>query len=204
MSNQPLPLFPLEVVLFPEMVVPLHIFEPRYKLMIGRCLQEKREFGVILWRGEGVASVGCTAEIVQVVKEYEDGRKDILTVGRRRFALEEVFDEKPYWEGQVEYLKEEEPEEAPESTALLESFGRVWRLLGKREPAPLEGSGEAWLSFRLAAELPLDLNFKQELLELDSEHARQQRLAGRLQEWTQELERQERARRKAGGNGHGR
>src|SRR2546423_15539038 len=91
-----LPLFPWDLVLFPETPLPLHIFEPRYREMIGECLREKREFGVIrALAQEGddesarlqhrLAACGCTAEIIDVLRTYPDGRMDILVVGRRRF-----------------------------------------------------------------------------------------------------------------------
>ena len=73
-----IPLFPLEVVLFPGMPLPLHIFEPRYRIMLARCINEKIEFGIILTLGTELSKIGCTAEIVEKLKEYPDGRVDIL------------------------------------------------------------------------------------------------------------------------------
>src|SRR3990170_5299180 len=104
--NRPnrIPLFPLDLVLFPGVSLPLHIFEPRYKLMTQHCLDERLEFGVILTRSDGIAPVGCTAEIAELVKRYPDGRMDILTMGRSRYRIQEVFEEKPYLEGQIEYV----------------------------------------------------------------------------------------------------
>src|SRR5947209_19237850 len=80
-----LPLFPLELVLFPGMALPLHIFEPRYKEMIGECLEHDSAFGIVRAVEDGVAHVGCSAEVVTVVKRYDDGRLDIVTRGLRRF-----------------------------------------------------------------------------------------------------------------------
>jgi ATP-dependent Lon protease len=99
-----IPLFPLDTVLLPGMQMPLHIFEPRYKLMIARCLNEQLEFGIILAASKAIATLGCTAEIVQKLKEYPDGRMDILTEGRSVFRLNELIDEKEYYEGAVEYV----------------------------------------------------------------------------------------------------
>src|SRR5581483_5119210 len=79
------PLFPLEVVLFPGMALPLHIFEPRYKEMIGELLQAGQPFGVVRAVDNGIAEIGCVAEIVEVTKTYEDGRLDIMTQGQSRF-----------------------------------------------------------------------------------------------------------------------
>jgi len=82
-----LPLFPLEVVLFPGVPLPLHIFEPRYKEMIGECRTNQTPFGVIRALEQGIAEVGCTAEIVSVTKEYADGRLDLVAEGRKRFEV---------------------------------------------------------------------------------------------------------------------
>src|SRR5580658_7843634 len=101
-----IPLFPLDVVLLPGAELPLHIFEPRYKTMIARCLEENLEFGMILAAGQALATMGCTAEIVQKVRDYPDGRMDILTKGRVAFHLTELLDEKEYYEGTVEYLSD--------------------------------------------------------------------------------------------------
>ena len=77
-----IPLFPLGVVLLPQMELPLHIFEERYKVMINECLEQEREFGVVHYDGTDIRSIGCTAKILGVVKHYEDGRMDIVTRGK--------------------------------------------------------------------------------------------------------------------------
>jgi ATP-dependent protease La (LON) substrate-binding domain len=82
-----IPLFPLNVVLFPGCRLPLHIFEHRYRVMVRRCLGEEIEFGIILATDKGVATVGCTAAITQRLKEYPDGRVEILTEGRSVFRV---------------------------------------------------------------------------------------------------------------------
>src|SRR5271155_3262563 len=102
-----IPLFPLDVVLLPTMPLPLHIFEPRYKIMARRCLEEDIEFGMVLAAKQGIASVGCTARIVEKIKEYPDGRMDILTEGCSVFRLVELLDDKEYHEGMIEYLADE-------------------------------------------------------------------------------------------------
>ena len=204
MSGDLLPLFPLNVVLFPGTPLPLHIFEPRYRQMTRECLEEKREFGVVLARKEGIAAVGCSAEIVKVVKQYEDGRSDILTVGRRRFRVGEVLEDKPYYQGRVAFLSEAAGKEDP-STAerLLVLYAEVHRLVYGREGDPVPAEAVS-LAYSVAAELPLDVEHKQELLELDSETERRGMLIERLEAWAEELRRATRAREKAGGNGHGR
>ena len=108
MRPERIPLFPLNVVLLPGAPLPLHIFEPRYRQMVKDCLEEKSEFGMLLAMPKGVARVGCTAEIVEVVKRYPDGRMDILTVGRAPFRVVELFEENPLLEGHVDYLEDRE------------------------------------------------------------------------------------------------
>src|SRR5881396_2113985 len=91
-----LPLFPLHVVLFPGGVLPLHIFEERYKEMIGEAIRNKAEFGVMLATSGGIANIGCSAVVEQVIKDYPDGRQDILTRGKRRFELLLVNEERDF------------------------------------------------------------------------------------------------------------
>ena len=93
-----LPLFPLDLVLLPGAPLPLHVFEPRYKEMIAECLDEKKPFGVVRSSSEGVAEIGCTAEIVEVTKRYDDGRMDILTRGVERFEVLQVHEERTFLE----------------------------------------------------------------------------------------------------------
>ena len=82
-----LPLFPLQVVLLPGSELPLHIFEDRYKEMIGEAIRNRQEFGVVLANGKGIVNTGCTAMVDKVLRQYPDGRMDILTHGRRRFEI---------------------------------------------------------------------------------------------------------------------
>ena len=96
-----LPLFPLDVVLFPGTALPLHIFEPRYKEMIGECRAQHRAFGVVRALDQGLAEVGCTAEIITVVKEYPDGRLDLVTEGRKRFELLRINQERSFLQAEV-------------------------------------------------------------------------------------------------------
>jgi Lon protease-like protein len=103
-----LPLFPLNTVLFPGMVLPLHIFEERYKLMINRCLEEERPFGVVLIReGEEVGDyaipydVGTTAVIAGVTR-YDDGRMSIVSLGNERFRSRTLHYDEPYLVADVE------------------------------------------------------------------------------------------------------
>src|SRR5450755_1969932 len=91
-----LPLFPLDLVLLPGTKLPLHIFEPRYKELAAECLAQNKPFGVVRAKEEGVAEIGCTAEILSVAKKYADGRMDVITRGVRRFEVMEVNQERSF------------------------------------------------------------------------------------------------------------
>ncbi len=114
-----IPLFPLGVVLLPAMVLPLHIFEERYKIMIGECLEQSREFGIVYFDQEEIRKKGCTAKIVEVLRRYDDGRMDILTRGVKRFLIEDIMDEKPYLQARVAYFDDAVEEKSEELAALV-------------------------------------------------------------------------------------
>src|ERR1700682_1696085 len=135
MQQELLPLFPLEVVLFPRTPLPLHIFEERYKEMVGEVLEAKSEFGVVLAGEKGIVSTGCTASVEEVMKSYSDGRMDILTVGRRRFEIILLNDEKSYLRGAVKFFDDEEFEAIPDETSrrVLEAYTAM-RDLEDQEP----------------------------------------------------------------------
>jgi len=199
-----IPMFPLDVVLFPGMPLPLHIFEPRYKLMTRRCLDEHLEFGVVLARPEGIAPVGCSAEIVKVVRQYPDGRMDILTTGNAVFQIVEVFEDRPYLEAQVEYLVDQ-PEPVPEDLRqkLVRACEECQSLLYGRRTAFAPSAGEAPLSYQILGALPFDLDYKQEMIEIQSEAERQANLLERMEKWLPQLAHMDKVRKTAGGNGHG-
>jgi len=204
MGAERIPLFPLEVVLFPGTPLPLHIFEPRYKLMIQRCLENDSEFGVVLARSDGTASVGCTAGIVKVVKKYSDGRMDILTMGQTAFRILEVFNDRPYLESAVEYLEEDTGSARTEvQQQLLQLYEQCHGLIYGRGPKSPEVHDECSVAYQIASELPLELDCKQELLEIRAEAERQSRLLERLNQWLPQLAHLERTRARAGGNGRG-
>lgn len=199
-----IPLFPLNVVLLPGADLPLHIFEPRYREMVQRCLEEKSEFGMLLALPKGVVRVGCTAEILEVVKRYPDGRSDILTIGREPFRVVEFFGENPLAEGQVDYLEDREsPANPVVQRELIELYETCHTLIFGDYPKNLAAEHPTPISFRIAATLPLDLLWKQQVLELRSELDRQERLAGYLREWAPHLQKVGVMRRRAGGNGQG-
>jgi Lon protease-like protein len=186
------------------MSLPLHIFEPRYQLMIGRCLKETIEFGVILAAEKGLARVGCTAEIAQKLKEYPDGRMDIMTEGRSVFSLLELLDEKEYYEAMVQYRADDPaPLDTHREASLTELFQQAHLLLSGQRWVVANTDAEISLAHRMASRLPLELAQKQELLEMRAEGARQDFLLQWLGAFVPQLERRVRIRGRAGGNGHG-
>src|SRR5688572_9431835 len=103
-TRESFPLFPLGLVLLPGEAVPLHIFEERYKLMIGECLAEEREFGILWLSDDGLREIGCAARIARVMERFEDGRLNIVAEGTSRFRLLRRVEELAYPAGDVESL----------------------------------------------------------------------------------------------------
>jgi Lon protease-like protein len=188
-----LPLFPLELVLFPGVPLPLHIFEPRYKEMITECLDGKKTFGVVRASSEGVADVGCTAEILQVTKKYDDGRMDILTRGVDRFEVLEVNEDRSFLQAEITFMPDEPSLPAQQ---LVEQAVRLHAEIAKLAGAEVGGPEESGsnLSFLLAGSLPLDLDFKQQLLVISSETKRLEAVVGYLEAVLPGLRRAARAR----------
>jgi Lon protease-like protein len=198
-----IPLFPLDVVLLPAMALPLHIFEPRYRVMVARCLDEKLEFGMILATNNNVATMGCTAEIVRKIRDYPDGRLDIATEGRAVFRLTELLDEKEYYEGVVEYVTDDASSlEADKRAQIVSAFERCHEFLFGQPWMQGPSEDEATLAYRMAALLPIELEKRQELLESRSESHRRDLLLGWINALLPKLSERERARKRAGSNGH--
>jgi Lon protease-like protein len=198
-----LPLFPLEVVLFPGVPLPLHIFEPRYKEMIGECLSQEKRFGVVRAQESGVAEIGCTAEIMAVTKKYDDGRMDIVTEGRERFEVLEVNQERDFLRADVLFFEDDPEKATPEEIAhAIKLHGEIMALIGAQPT--LSGDDNPRLSFGLAGSLPLDLDFKQNLLSMRSEPKRMQAVTAYFEAILPKLRRAVHVRKKASGNGHAR
>lgn len=197
-----LPIFPLDVVLLPGNPLPLHIFEPRYKEMIGECLDRNEVFGVVRAKEGGIAEIGCTAEIVTVTKKYEDGRMDIVTQGRDRFEVLHVNHERSFLQAEVVYLRDDSgAASAEEIRQALKLHGEIMTLAGAA-PENAEDIDKQQLSFHLAGSLPLDLDFKQALLGMKSEPERLRAIIAFFENILPTMRRSVHVRRKAGGNGH--
>jgi Lon protease-like protein len=198
-----LPLFPLEVVLLPGTPLPLHIFEPRYKEMIGECIASSSPFGVVRALDQGIAEVGCTAEIVTVTKEYPDGRMDLVAEGRERFEVLELNQERAFLRAEVLLIPDEPGSAAQQQEDRIRAIQlhlEILKLAGAVQD--LSAADQNKLSFHLAGSLPLDLDFKQKLLAMRSEGERIGAVKSYLENLLPKLRRVSQSREKAGGNGH--
>lgn len=217
-----IPLFPLNLVLLPGALLPLHIFEERYQDMVGKCLAEESEFGVT-WEqeieaegseageeatppvhGKGWSQVGCTARILRVLHHYPDGRMDILARGERRFAIEAVdLESCEYAQAEVGFFDDDPRADddlsSSERDQLLELHRRVLSLQGQtmEEPAPQDDLG-----FSLVQGLEQHWELKQQLLILRSPAARTRYLIAYYERLVPLLEEARQIRRTVTGNGH--
>ena len=165
------PLFPLGIVALPTEVVPLHIFESRYKTMISECLESGSEFGIVWLSDEGLRPIGCACEISEVLERMEDGRMNILTRGTRPFRIVERQAELPYPAGEVEFL--EEKREEPDRAALEEAQHIYADLVEQAtDERPDRERLAAMGAYQMAATVDFGLEAKQGLLDLRSENAR--------------------------------
>lgn len=204
MQPDRIPLFPLNVVLLPGEHLPLHIFEPRYRRMVKECLESNRPFGMLLALQDGVVRVGCTAEIQLVTKRYDDGRMNILTLGRQPFRVLELHQNDPLLEGDVDYLEDRDAgTDLPAQEKLVNLFETCYTLVASGRPPKLDSTLSGSLSYSVAAVLPIDLACKQSILELRSEPERQERLVRYLREWALHLQKVAAMRAGGAGNGHG-
>jgi Lon protease-like protein len=165
------PLFPLGLVALPGELIPLHIFEERYKTMMNECLQSEREFGILWLSDEGLRENGCACEIDRVLERLDDGRMNILTRGTRPFRVLERREHLPYPAGTVEFL--DDREETVDET-LLGQAHEVYADLVKRatDRDPDTEELAAMGAYAMAATVDFGLDAKQGLLDLRSENAR--------------------------------
>ena len=213
MTELLLPLFPLEVVLLPEEPLPLHIFEERYKEMIGECLRAKaessdlQEFGAVLAQEGKMRTAGCSARIVNVTRQYPDGRMDIFTVGTRRFEILYTNQERSFLRAGVEFFEDEEGSDTPseaDAERAIELFREIMQRLHKSSDIPIHlPRPYRYLSFRIAAPLPLDLDFKQRLLTVRNEPERLRQTIRVIEMLIPQFDMIQKTRAKAGGNGDG-
>jgi Lon protease-like protein len=172
------PLFPLPVVALPTEYVPLHVFEERFKTLVGECLENDSEFGIVWLADDELKAIGCAVEVARVLERFDDGRMNVLCQGTRPFRLLERRDDRPYPAGTVEFLddKEEEPSEKTADRAHTAYAQLVEQATDKKLPAVEVAEMGA---YDMAATVDFGLDAKQGLLELRSENARL-RLVDRL------------------------
>ncbi|MBA3329469.1 MAG: LON peptidase substrate-binding domain-containing protein [Actinobacteria bacterium] len=198
---QEIGLFPLGTVLLPTERMPLHIFEPRYQELIGECLEDDVEFGLILADDDGLREIGTRAAVVEVLDRLEDGRLNVVVEGRERFRVRELTSGRSFQTGEIEPLRDDAEDEA--------TADEVERALGlMRRLAELAGADVEGLevttdtpSFELAARVEFDPLLKQRLLELRSEPERLRTLTELLERAARMLELRQIGERSAQTNG---
>jgi Lon protease-like protein len=194
------PLFPLGIVALPSELIPLHIFEERYKALIGHCLEDESEFGIVWLADDGLRPVGCACEIAEVLERMDDGRINLIARGTRPFRLESRQDSLPYPAGTVEFLDDRnepvDPEAADEARG---AYAKLVEEATDREP-DIEEIG-AMSAYEMAATVEFGLDAKQGLLDLRSETARMKLLTRLFRAAIRRLDFVERAQARARSNG---
>jgi Lon protease-like protein len=194
-------LFPLELVLLPSERVPLHIFEDRYKDLIGECLAEESDFGLILEDDDGLREIGTRTAVIELIDTFEDGRMNVLVEGRARFRVLALTEGRSYRTAEVEALEDDgEPATDDEVERTIAVFRRLVAVAEAEEIDEPPAASPA-LSFELAARVDFGHELKQELLELRSEAERLRRLRTLLEQAAQALTRERQIRERAAGNG---
>jgi len=165
------PLFPLGLVALPSELIPLHIFEERYKTMIEECLSREREFGIVWLADDGLRSIGCACEVTEVLERMDDGRLNVLTRGTRPFRIVARQDELEYPAGTIEFL--EDRAEAPDADVIEAAHDAYADLVEQATDSRPEPEDLAAMSaYEMAATVDFGLDAKQGLLDLRSENAR--------------------------------
>ena len=199
-SSERFPLFPLGLVLLPGEVVPLHIFEERYRTMIGECLEQGTEFGIV-WSGDdGVRDVGCAAQVAQLIETTEDGRMNILAKGTRRFTLDRRIEDMPYPAGDVTWI---EDTDATEGEDAGQAARKAYADLVERvtDTRPDEAELTELDAYGMASTIAFDADEKQGLLELLSETERLEQLTRLCATALETLTRSQEAAERASTNG---
>jgi len=203
MASRLIPLFPLQVVVFPRTQLPLHIFEERYKEMVGKAIQDNSEFGIVLAKDDGIVNAGCTVMVEKVVERYPDGRMDIVTRGQRRFEILALNEEKDYLQGEVNFFDDEDIEATPPELRdqALSQYRALSALSSSRDHGEPDLK-DPQLSFQIAQAVP-DLDFLNALLRHRSEAGRLKQLNRFLAEYIPRQRVIERMRQLAPTNGFG-
>jgi ATP-dependent Lon protease len=202
MAEPLIPLFPLPLVLLPNASLPLHIFEDRYREMMGEVIPAHGEFGMVLCNDQGIVNIGCTATVEQVVRRYPDGRLDIVAVGRRRFTVISLNDEKSYLRAAVEFFNDEQANEVPAELRgrAIHAYQQLRTVLD--DPSRAEARlDQPQMSFELGAWID-DTDKRQSLLGMRSETERLEYLVSVLPQYSARQQVVRLARRAGPQNGH--
>ncbi|HEY6671606.1 MAG TPA: LON peptidase substrate-binding domain-containing protein [Solirubrobacterales bacterium] len=201
MAGLELPIFELPLVLLPGEQLPLHIFEDRYKRMVGTALEQDEPFGIVLRDDEGARSIGCTARIDDVLERFDDGRLNIVVSGEAPFKVLDRFESSEFPAGEVELIPEEEvpPIDEASASAAREAFAELAERATGERPDPTELDHAS--AYAIAARIELPAETKQQLLEMRDEDERMTLLANALGAVGKALERAEEAAERASGNG---
>ena len=194
------PLFPLGLVALPHELVPLHIFEPRYRIMFDELLEREGEFGIVWSTAEGPKPVGCACEIEQVLERMEDGRLNVLTRGTRPFRIVEHQAGMPYPAATVEFLEDKAEEDDDDAAdAARAAYAELVVEATDSEPDPDELAARS--AYEMAATVDFGLDAKQALLDLRSENARMRLVTRLFRAAVKRLDFVERAQARARSNG---
>lgn len=205
-SETVIPLFPLGLVLLPQMPLPLHIFEERYKLMVDECLKKNMGFGIVFLDGSDIQAMGCTARILKVLKRYNDGRLDILTQGKERFVIKDMYDRKPFLEGRVSYF-DDEPQDNTDACQKLARSGmdllKQFSTFTEMQEAYgfMEKMDSRSISFVIAGFEGFSHKEKQRFLEMSSTYDRLQKSVAALEKIIERTKITAEIRKIIGGNG---
>jgi Lon protease-like protein len=199
-SVRDFPLFPLGLVALPSELIPLHIFEERYKAMVAHCLSAESEFGIVWSADDGLRPVGCACEIAEVLERLEDGRINLIARGTRPFELHDHHETLDYPTGTVEFLDDrDEPADAEAAESAHDAYAALVREATDRVPDP-EQIG-AMSAYEMAATVEFGLDAKQGLLDLRSETARLHLVTRLFRAAVRRLDFVERAQARARSNG---
>ncbi len=194
------PLFPLGLVALPNELIPLHIFEARYKTMMSECLQDKREFGIVWLSDDGLREIGCACTIERVLERLDDGRLNLLARGTRPFRVLERQGHLPYPAGVIEFVSDRG--DAVDSE-LVDRARAAYADLVKRatDRDPEEEDLDQMDAYDMAATVDFGSEAKQGLLDLRSENARLRLVTRLFRAATKRLDFVDRAQARARSNG---
>jgi Lon protease-like protein len=193
-------LFPLNLVLLPGEQAPLHVFEPRYKELIGECLAEDEEFGLVLADDDGIREIGTRAGVIEVLERFDDGRLNIVVEGRERFRLIELTEGRAFATAEIADIDDDgETPTEQEVEQCLAAYDRVVKA-AEAELEDLDFDADS-IAFQIAARVDFGTEIKQVLLELQSERERVLRLAPMLDQAADAVKRDREIRERASSNG---